>query len=119
MNTALYSELLDGRVDAALAARSYPALIDRKDAFLQHDNGPAAHTAAALIKAKILELPSGIKFLPNPAYAGPDLAPPSEDYHLFHGSLLSPRVSPGVFASKPAEWYRRRGVEQLAQRWME
>ena len=67
VNTALYSELLDGRVDAARTARRYPALIDRKDAFLQHDNGPAAHTAAALIKAKIQELPSGIKFLPNPA----------------------------------------------------
>ena len=30
---------------------------------------------------------------------------------------LRKRVSSGVFASKPAEWYRR-GIEQLAQRWM-
>ena len=129
---ALYSEQLDDRVYAALAARRYPAaLINRKHALLQHDNAPAAHTAA-LIKAKIKELPPGIEFLPHPAYAGPDLAPPSDDYHLFRSMahflrrgrtfdslevVLENGCRREFFASKPAEWYRR-GIEQLAQRWM-
>ena len=57
---ALYSEQLDcGGVYTALAARRYPAaMINGKYAFLQHDNAPAAHTAADLIKANIKELPT-------------------------------------------------------------
>ena len=57
MNTAAhYSEQLD-RAYAALKASRYPAaLINRKHALLQHDNDSSAHTAA-LIKAKIKELP--------------------------------------------------------------
>ena len=71
---------MDDRFYASLATL-YPALINQKHALLQHDNAPAAHTAAALIKAQIKELP-GIEFLPHPEYSGPDLALPS-DYNLF------------------------------------
>ena len=82
MNTTLYSEQLDSRVYATLAARHHPALTTQKHVvLLQHDNGPPGHTAAALIKAKIKELSPGIEFLPHSAYSF-DLAAPS-DYHLF------------------------------------
>ena len=63
---ALYSKQFD-RVQAALAPR-YPALINRKYAFLQHDNAPAVHTAA-LIKVKIKSLPPELKFFLIPHIA--------------------------------------------------
>ena len=82
ISAPLHSEQLDNRVYAALAARYHPAVINRKHALLQHDNAPAHTHIAALIKAKIKQLSTGLEFLPHPAYAGSDLAPPS-DCHLF------------------------------------
>ena len=122
---------LDRVYASALAARRYPAaLVNRKRWLLQHDN---AHTAA-LIKANIKDLPPGIEFLPHrPACPGPDLAPPSDDYHMFHsmayflrgrqdlqfsGSRLGKWVlSRFFFAYKTAEWFRHE-IEQLRQMWM-
>ena len=112
---ALYSEQL-----AALVAGHYPAaLINRKHAtLLQHNNAPAAHTAA-LIKAKIKELPA-IEFLPHLAYNWHCSCPAIRLSPVpLHGSLPSPQAGPSIlwksswktsvvesFASKPAEWYR-------------
>ena len=58
-------------------AKKYPALINRKNVLLHHDNA-RPHTSR-MTKQKITELP-GIELIPHPAYS-PDLAP--SDYHLF------------------------------------
>ena len=77
---ALYSEHLD-RVYSALPTR-YPAtLMKRKLAMLPQHGNPPAHTVAALFKAKIKALPGIAFLLRHPRYS-PDLAPPSDGYHL-------------------------------------
>ena len=132
---ALYSEQLDDRVYAALAARRYPAaLINRKHALLQYDNAPTAHTTAALIKAKILELPSpelnffliqhmlALILRRHPTTitcSAPWLTSFAAAGRTFDSLevVLENGCRREFFASKPAEWYRR-GIEQLAQRWM-
>jgi histone-lysine N-methyltransferase SETMAR len=122
VNAELYRQQLD-RMYAALT-RKYPALVNRSQVLLHHDNAPA-HTARSTLD-KLQEL-DGIELLPHPAYS-PDLAP--SDYHLFRSMAHFLRgrtfknveeVETGVrdfFASKQPEWYRA-GIENLAERWLQ
>ena len=73
-------------------------------------------------------------FQTHSTYAGPDLEPQSDDYHpILSMSHILRRVGRTFdslevvlenecrrefFESKSAEWYRRHGIEQMAQRWM-
>ena len=118
----LYCAQLD-RMYAELS-RKYPALVNRKRVLLQQDNA-RPHTARKT-KEKIKEL-DAIELLPHPAYS-PDLAP--SDYHLFRSMahFLRGRSFDSVeqveagclqfFKSKDKEWYRR-GIKQLAERWLQ
>ena len=99
---ALYGKQMERVYAAALAARRYPAsLINGKHTLLKHDTAPPTHTAA-LSKAKIKQ-------------------PPGRSSSRTFDSLevVIENKYQEFFASKPAEWYRRRGIEQLAQRWTE
>lgn len=121
VNAELYSTQLE-RMHAALSLK-YPALVNRKRVILQQDNA-TAHTSTTTRK-KIQELES-IELLPHPAYS-PDLAP--SDFYLFRSMahFLSGRSFANIeelemgcrefFDSKPREWYRR-GIQELAQRWV-
>ena len=117
----LYAKQLE-RVYDVLVKR-YPALINRKRVFLQHDNAPAHKSK--VVKSKLEEL-DGIELLPHPAYS-PDLAP--SDYHLFRSMshfLMGKKfnsvtdVESGILEflqSKPPEWYQK-GIQNLAERWL-
>ena len=120
VNAKLYCEQLE-RMYAALEDR-YPALVNRKKVLLQQDNAKPHTAAVTRKKCEELEL----ELLPHPAYS-PDLAP--SDYHLFRSMahFLKGRRFENVddfrnscqqfFESKDKSWYRR-GIEQLAERWV-
>ena len=121
VNGPLYAEQLD-RVHQVLRTR-YPALVNRNQVLLQHDNAPA-HTSR-VTRAKIQEL-DGVELLPHPAYS-PDIAP--SDYGLFRSMahfLCGRRfenfdaVEAGCrefFASKSQDWYNSQ-IRMLAERWV-
>ncbi|XP_014609810.1 PREDICTED: histone-lysine N-methyltransferase SETMAR-like [Polistes canadensis] len=98
-----------------------PALVNRKNIILLHDN-VRSHTAK-VTQEKILEL--GWSVLPHPPYS-PDLAP--TNYHLFsslknflNGKTFKSeeQVNQAVenfFQSKPTTFYKE-GIDKLPERW--
>ena len=100
-----------------------PALVNRKNVILLHDNAKP-HTAR-VTQEKILEL--GWSVLPHPPYS-PDLAP--TDYHLFcslqnflNGKTFTSDqgVNEAVlefFQSKPINFYEK-GIDVLKTRWQQ
>lgn len=100
-----------------------PALVNRKNVILLHDNA-RPHTAR-VTQEKILEL--GWSVLPHPPYS-PDFAP--TDYHLFcslqnflNGKTFTSDqgVNEAVlefFQSKPINFYEK-GIDVLKTRWQQ
>lgn len=98
-----------------------PALVNRKEVILQHDN--ARPHVARLTHQKMREL--GWEVLPHPPYS-PDIAP--SDYRLFCPlqKYLSGKTFPNLnalktvlseyFASKGTYFYER-GIQNLPERW--
>lgn len=121
INSDLYCEQLDRMYESLLV--KYPALVNRGQVLLQHDNAKP-HTSRKT-KEKITKM-HGIQLMPHPAYS-PDLAP--SDYHMFRSmaTFFKGRrfvdvndVENGCrefFSSKPKTWYHH-GIQQLAQRWL-
>lgn len=121
INSDIYSEQLQKVCE--IVRERYPALVNRRQLLLQHDNA-RPHTSQTT-RRTIQEL-GCIKVLPHPAYS-PDIAP--SDYHMFRSMAHFLRgrrfetldnVEIGIqefFASKSPDWYRR-GIEDLARRWM-
>lgn len=119
INANLYSQQLE-RVHETLCEKR-PALVNRKDPILLHDNA-RPHVAKVTI-AKIDEL--GWEVLSHPPYS-PDLAP--SDYHLFRSlqnHLQEKRFKDdddiksdllAFFESKSSDFYKR-GIYQLPARW--
>ena len=100
-----------------------PALVNRKNVVLLHDN--ARPHAARVTLEKVLEL--GWPVLPHPPYS-PDLAP--TDYHLFRSLQISlmetnfcnedqvQEFVKNFFTSKPAAFYTK-GIEELPDKWQQ
>ncbi|XP_004208958.2 histone-lysine N-methyltransferase SETMAR-like [Hydra vulgaris] len=119
VNADLYCQQLD-RVNQALV-ENYPAIVNRKDVILQHDNA-RPHCARRTLE-KINEL--GWEVLPHPPYS-PDIAP--SDFHLFRSlqHFLSDKkfqtlycLKNGIsryFNDKPIHFFRS-GIESLPARW--
>ena len=117
VNTELHSAQLE-RLHNILRVL-YPAPINRKPAFLQHNNA----RRSCLMQYQVSEF-DGIDVLPHPVYS-PDLMP--NEYYLFRSIVYFLRgqhignlkeVENGFrefFALKPAEWYRC-GIQHLAER---
>ena len=121
IDAELYSQQLE--LVHEIFRRRYTVLVDRNRVLLQQDN--ARPQSARTSMTKIQEL-GGIELLPHPVYS-PDLAP--SDYHLFRSMAQFLRgrnfenfeaVEVGLtefFASKIIDWHRR-GITNLAERWL-
>ena len=120
VNSEIYCNLLDQVYE--VLKRKYPALTNRKNVLLQHDNAPCHRSRMTQDKIKDLD---DIEVLLHPAYS-PDIAP--SDYSLFRSMthfLNGQRFDNNedvknacqtFFASKTKDWYRLQ-ISHLAYKW--